>query len=108
MRVVRRRSRQGLRDGVARTVVNVHAHPAQMRDWLAREAPEALPSEEEITRIRRLITRIKADVDALSGAERAQIEAAVSVVRRARNGVTNLSMPSIRQPVPDVRPDRTA
>lgn len=69
---------------------------------------EALPSEEEITRIRRLITRIKADVDALSGAERAQIEAAVSVVRRARNGVTNLSMPSIRQPVPDVRPDRTA
>lgn len=32
--------------GVARTVVNLHAHPGQMRDWLAREAPEAALSEE--------------------------------------------------------------
>ncbi len=30
------------------------------------------------------------------------------VVRRARNGVVRLNMPSIRQPVSTVRPDRTA
>ncbi|TPE52737.1 nucleotidyltransferase family protein [Amaricoccus solimangrovi] len=32
--------------GVARTVVNIHAHPDQMRAWLAAEAPEAVVSEE--------------------------------------------------------------
>ena len=32
--------------GVSRTVVNVHAHPGQMRAWLAAEAPEVLLSEE--------------------------------------------------------------
>ena len=69
---------------------------------------DAVPSEEEITRIRRLIARIKADVDELSEAERTQVEEAVSVVRRARNGVVRLNMPSIRQPLPTVRPDRTA
>ncbi len=69
---------------------------------------EALPSDEEITRIRRLIARIKADVEELSEAERTQIEEAVSVARRARNGVVRLKMPSIRQPLSTVRPDRTA
>lgn len=69
---------------------------------------EATPSDEEIARIRRLIARIKAGVDELSETERAQIEEAVSVVRRARNGVTSLNMPGIRQPVPTIRPDRTA
>jgi len=69
---------------------------------------DAMPSDEEITRIRRLIARIRADVDDLSDVERTQILEAVSVVRRARNGVVRLNMPSIRQPVPTVRPDRTA
>ncbi len=32
--------------GVARIVVNVHAHPGQMRAWLAAHAPEAAISEE--------------------------------------------------------------
>ena len=39
--------------------------------------------EEWIASIRRLIARIKADVDELSEAERTQVEEAVSVVRRA-------------------------
>lgn len=32
--------------GVARTVVNIHAHAGQMRAWLAAEAPEVIVSEE--------------------------------------------------------------
>ncbi|WP_245745918.1 hypothetical protein [Nocardia altamirensis] len=67
-----------------------------------------MPSDEEITRIRRLISRIKADVDELSEEDRAQIEDAVGVVRRARNSVVGLGLPRIRQPLPDVRPDRSA
>jgi hypothetical protein len=74
-------------------------------EW-ARSA--ALPSDEEITRIRRLIARIKADVEDLSEAERTQIEEAVGVVRRARNGVVRLNMPSVRQPPSTIRPARTA
>jgi integrase len=69
---------------------------------------EAMPSDEEIKRIRRLISRIKADLDDLSDEERAQIEQAVAVVRKTRNQVTSLGMPRIRQPLPDVRPERTA
>jgi MurNAc alpha-1-phosphate uridylyltransferase len=34
--------------GLARTVVNIHAHPEQMRAWLAREAPEVIPAEEPL------------------------------------------------------------
>jgi len=69
---------------------------------------ETMPSDEEITRIRRLIFRIKADVDDLSDDDRAQIEEAVSVVRRSRNTVVGLGLPRIRQPLPDIRPNRSA
>ncbi len=57
-------------------------------DW-ARS--EAIPSEEEIRRVRRLINRVKADLDDLSEEERAQIEEAVAVVRRSRT-VIRLSL----------------
>ena len=70
-------------------------------DW-ARS--EAIPSEEEIRRVRRLINRVKADLDDLSDEERAQIEEAVAVVRRGR--VVMLGMPRVGQPLPDVRPWR--
>jgi hypothetical protein len=69
---------------------------------------EAMPSDEEITRIRGLISRIKADVDELSAEDRAQIEDAIGIVRRARNSVVGLGLPRVRQPLPDIRPDRTA
>jgi hypothetical protein len=69
---------------------------------------EAMPSDEEIRRVRRLITRIKADVDELDDDERAQIEQAVTTIRRARNSVVNLGIPRLRQPLPDIRPDRSA
>ncbi|MFI0822065.1 hypothetical protein ACH4TX_40895 [Streptomyces sp. NPDC021098] len=70
-------------------------------DW-ARS--EAVPSEEEIRRVRRLINRAKADLDDLSPEERSQIEEAVAVVRRSRTVM--LGMPRIAQPMPDVRPWR--
>lgn len=69
---------------------------------------EAMPSDEEITRIRRLIERMKGDLDDLAVEERAQIEDAVALVRRGRGKVVGLGMPRIRQPLPDIRPERTA
>lgn len=74
-------------------------------DWAKTEA---MPSEQEITRIRRLINRMKADLDDLSEEERAQIEEAVTVVRQARTRTVGLGIPRIRQPLPDIRPDRSA
>jgi integrase len=69
---------------------------------------EAMPSDEEIKRIRRLIDRMKGDLDELTEEERAQIEEAVAVVRRGRTRITSLGMPRVRQPSPDLRPERTA
>ena len=45
---------------------------------------DATPAEEEITRIRQLIGRIKGDIDQLSDAERAQVDEAVTVIRKHR------------------------
>jgi hypothetical protein len=72
-------------------------------DW-ARS--EAMPSDEEIRRVRRLIARVKADLGDLSVEEQAQIEEAVAVVRRGRTVL--LGMPRIGQPLPDVGPQRSA
>jgi len=74
-----------------------------VEDWARAEAT---PSEEEITRMRRLISRVEAGLDALTAADRAQIDDAIAVTRRHRT--TMLGMPRIRQPLPDVRPEQTA
>nr|AGS49992.1 membrane protein [uncultured bacterium esnapd26] len=65
-----------------------------------------MPSDEEITRVRRLIRRVKEDLDSLSAEERDQIARAVAVVRK--NRAVPLGMPRIRQPLPDIRPERPA
>jgi hypothetical protein len=67
-----------------------------------------MPSNEEITRIRRLIDRMKGDLDELSEDDRAQIEEAIAVVRGGRGKIVGLGMPRIRQPLPDLRLERTA
>ncbi|MFE6334199.1 hypothetical protein ACFVOK_13390 [Streptomyces sp. NPDC057798] len=72
-------------------------------DW-ARS--EAMPSDEEVSRVRRLIARVKADLGDLSAEERAQVEEAIAVVRRSRTVL--LGMPRVGQPLPDVRPWRSA
>jgi hypothetical protein len=74
-------------------------------DWAKTEA---MPSDEEIVRVRRLISRVTADLDELTDTERAQIEESVSIVRRARNRVVGLGLPRVRQPLPDIRPEQTA
>jgi len=65
---------------------------------------EAMPSEEEISRIRGLITRVKAGLADLTDDERAGIEDAVDVVRRHR--AVTLAMPDVRRVPVDLRPTR--
>ena len=67
---------------------------------------EALPSQEEISRIRQLITRIENGLDDLTDAEREQVSQAVAIVRRHRT--VTLAMPRLRQALPGIRPERTA
>jgi hypothetical protein len=69
---------------------------------------EATPSDAEITRVRRLIDRMKGDLGDLTDGERIEIEEAVATVRRSRARITHLGMPKVRQPLPDVRAERTA
>jgi site-specific recombinase XerD len=73
-------------------------------DWAKAEA---LPSEEEIRRIRALIGRVKTGLDSLDETARLQIQEAVSVVRRARNRVVGLGLPRVRTELPDfdLRPE---
>ena len=67
---------------------------------------EAAPSQEEITRIRQLITRVENGLGDLTGAEREQVSQAVAIVRRHRT--VTLGMPRLRQALPAIRPERTA
>jgi hypothetical protein len=53
---------------------------------------EAMPSEDEITRLRQLIRRVEHDLDSLTDGDRQQIEEAVRVVRRTRQTV-HLGLP---------------
>lgn len=76
---------------------------AQLDEWARAEA---MPSEEEISRIRRLLARVKGGLEDLSAEERTGIEEAVSVIRRHRSVM--VAMPRVRQAVPDFRPERTA
>ena len=64
---------------------------------------DATPTHEEIIRIRRLVNLIKGDIANLSGAEHAQIEEAVTVIRTHR--AVNLGMPSVRAVAPSPAPE---
>jgi integrase len=61
-------------------------------DWALAAAA---PSEQEIRKIRELISRIKGDIAGLEPDERARIDQAVAVVRRHR--AVSLGMPRLRQ-----------
>ena len=76
---------------------------AEVDQWARAEA---VPSAEEITRIRSLIARIEAGLEDLTAAEREQITQAVTIVRRHRT--VTLGMPRMRQALPGIRPERTA
>jgi len=72
-------------------------------DWARTEA---MPSEEEITRVRRLIARVHTGLEDLTADERTHIDTAVAAVRGHRTVM--IGMPRIRQVAPDLRPERTA
>lgn len=72
-------------------------------DWAKREA---MPSEEETTRLRRLIRRVSENLASLTPQEQAEIRDAVTAVRKTRQAF--LGIPRVRQPLPDVRPERPA
>jgi hypothetical protein len=62
---------------------------------------DATPAEEEITRIRRLISRIKGDIAGLPADGRARIDEAVTVIRKHR--AVSLGMPGTRPPAAGYR-----
>jgi integrase len=65
---------------------------------------DATPTEQEITRVRRLINQVKGDIAQLSDTERAHIDEAVAVIRRHRTTCMPLGMPQIRAALPTPRP----
>jgi Phage integrase family len=66
---------------------------------------DATPSQQEITRIRRLIGRINGDLEQAGATEHAAIEQAVTVLRRHR--AVSVGMPTIRPTTPDALPEAT-
>jgi integrase len=79
-------------DDLLRTRERLAAAVNGVDDWARRDAT---PTNEEITRIRRLINRVKGDIAVLSEVERSQIDDAVTIVRRHRATHTvNLGMPA--------------
>ncbi|WP_406292202.1 tyrosine-type recombinase/integrase [Embleya sp. NBC_00896] len=65
---------------------------------------EAMPSQEEIGRVRRLIANVKETLGDLEPDQQDQVQEAMVTIRKSR--AVMLGMPSVGQPVPDVRPER--
>jgi len=82
-------------DDLLRTRERLQAAVEGVDEWARADAT---PSTEEISRIRRLISRINGDLGQLPGAERVQIDAAVTTVRKHR--AVSLGMPAIRASTP--------
>ena len=78
-------------DDLLRTREGLAASIDGVDEWVRADAT---PSQEEITRIRRLINRIKGDIAELPATDRARIDDAVTVIRKHR--AVNLGMPTIR------------
>ena len=78
-------------DDLLRTRERLAAAIDGVDDWARADAT---PAQEEITRIRRLISRINGDIAQLPDAERAQADQAVAVIRSHR--AVNLGMPAVR------------
>jgi integrase len=80
-------------DDLLRTRERLAAAIDGVDDWARADAT---PTREEITRIRRLINRIKSDAADLDDTERARIDEAVAIVRRHRAAHTvPLGMPTL-------------
>jgi integrase len=85
-------------DDLLRTRERLAATIDGVEEWARADAT---PAQEEITRIRHLITRIKADVADLNEAGQAQVGEAVAVIRRHHAAHTvPLGMPALRAAAP--------
>ena len=82
-------------DDLLRTRERLAAAIDGVDDWARADAT---PAQEEITRVRRLINRIKGDIAQLTDAERAQTDEAVTTTRRHR--AVSLGMPTARSSPP--------
>jgi integrase len=78
-------------DDLLRTRERLAATLDGVDDWARADAT---PTQQEITRVRRLITRINGDLDQITPADRAAIDEAVTVIRRHR--AVHLGMPAAR------------
>ena len=88
----------GYLDDLLRTRERLAATIDGVDEWARADAT---PTAQEITRIRRLINRIKGDIAELDETERATIDDAVALVRRHRAANTvSLGMPTVRAPAP--------
>ena len=85
----------GYLDDLLRTRERLQAAIEGVDEWARADAT---PSTEEISRVRQLISRIKGDLAGLPDAERAQIDQAVTVVRKHR--AVSLGMPVVRAGTP--------
>ncbi|MGH8959992.1 MAG: tyrosine-type recombinase/integrase [Jatrophihabitantaceae bacterium] len=90
-------------DDLLRTRERLAAAVDGVDEWARADAT---PSQEEITRIRRLIARINGDLDQASDTQRAVIDEAVAVMRQHR--AVTLAMPTTRASTPDTHPEATA
>jgi integrase len=88
-------------DTLLRTRERVRA-ASDLDDWAKAEA---MPSDQEITRLRQLIRRAEHDLDQLSEPDRQQITKAIEAVRATRRTV-NLGMPSLRTTTADEMPQK--
>ena len=85
-------------DDLLRTRERLTAAISGIDEWARADAT---PAEEEITRIRQLISRVKGDIADLPADSRARINEAVTVIRRHR--AVSLGMPAIRSAAPGSR-----
>jgi len=97
----------GYLDDLLRTRERLAATVEGVDEWARADAT---PAEEEITRIRRLISKIKGDITQLTDIERAAVDDAVAVVRRHPSACSpvSLGMPPFRAPLPSPRTESLA
>jgi len=93
----------GYLDDLLRTRERLAATIDGVDEWARADAT---PAEEEIRRVRHLVNRIKGDITRLDASQRAQIDDAVTAVRRHR--AVHLGMPAVRTVLPSPRTEISA